>query len=218
MANLKLTVDEMLTTTRAVRKRLDLTRPVEPEIIEECLEIALQAPTGGNAQRWHFVVVTDAGKRAQLAELYRRAFGTYREMPIAAGNLFQDDPQRAPQQKRVMDSAQYLADHLHEVPVLVIPCLEGRPAESGFIPSVSMWGSILPAAWSFMLAARCRGLGTSWTTLHLVYEKEAANILGIPYDDVSQGLLIPTAYTRGTNFKPARRRPLEEVLHFDQWD
>ncbi len=218
MPTLNLTPDEMLTTTRAVRKRLDLTRPVEPAVLDECLEIALQAPSGSNAQRWHFVVVTDAGKRAQLAELYRRAFDAYREMPIAAGNLFQDDPQRAPQQRRVMDSAQYLADHLHEVPVHVIPCLEGRPPQNGFIPSVSMWGSILPAAWSFMLAARARGLGTSWTTLHLVYEREAASVLGIPYDEVSQCLLIPTAYTRGTDFKPARRKPLEEVLHYDHWD
>ncbi len=217
MATLDLTPDELLTTTRAVRKRLDLARPVELEVIKECLEVALQAPTGGNAQRWHFVVVTDAGKREALAELYRRSFAVYRDSPTSAGALHADDPVRGPQQKRVMDSASYLAEHMHEVPVHVIPCAEGRQAAQATLPGASMWASVFPAAWSFMLAARLRGLGTCLTTLHLAHEREAAEVLGIPYDDVSQGALIPTAYSKGTDFKPAGRIPLADVLHVDGW-
>ena len=218
MPNLNLSPEELLTTTRAVRKRLDLTRPVELDVIKDCLEIALQAPTGGNTQGWHFIVVTDPAKREGLAKLYRRAFDAYRDMPTAAGNIHQDHPVRGPQQKRVMNSAEYLADHLHEVPVHVVPCIEGRITADNFSRSAGFWASLLPAAWNFMLAARLRGLGTSLTTLHLMYEREAAEILGIPFDTVSQGLLIPVAYTKGTDFKPAKRQPLDEVLHVDGWN
>ncbi|MCZ6532811.1 MAG: nitroreductase family protein [SAR324 cluster bacterium] len=217
MTILDLSATELLTTTRAVRKRLDLTRPVELELIQECLQLALQAPTGGNAQRWHFVVVTDADKRAALAELYRRSFAVYRDSAGSAGALYADDPQRAPQQKRVMDSAAHLADHMHEVPVHVIPCSEGRAPMAQGASSASMWASVYPAAWSFMLAARLRGLGTCLTTLHLVHEQEAAELLGIPYDRISQGGLIPTAHTLGTDFKAARRQPLADVLHVNGW-
>lgn len=217
MPTLDLTPDALLTTTRAVRKRLDLSRPVEMEVIRECLEIALQAPSASNVQGWHFVVVTDADKRAQLADLYRRGFETYRGSPRAVGNLYQDDPLRAPQQRRVMDSSQYLAAHLEQVPVHVIPCVEGSVEETNPVRIASRWGSLYPAAWSFMLAARARGLGTVWTTLHLLHEQEAAEILGIPYQDVRQGLLIPLAYTQGSDFKPARRQPLDDLLHLNGW-
>ena len=217
MPTLDLTPDALLTTTRAVRKRLDLSRPVEMEVVRECLEVALQAPSASNAQGWHFVVLTDAGKRAQLAELYRRGFEAYRDLPRAAGNLFADDPLRGPQQRRVMDSSQYLADHLEQVPVHVIPCIEGSAEETSPVRIMSRWGSLYPAAWSFMLAARARGLGTVWTTLHLLHEPEAAEILGIPYQDVRQVLLIPLAYTQGTDFKPARRQPLDDLLHVNGW-
>ncbi len=218
MPMLDLSPEELLTTTRAVRKRLDLTRPVELEVIRECLEIALQAPSAGNSQGWHFVVVTDAGKRAKLADFYRRAFAEYRTWPTAAGNIHQDDPVRGPQQRRVMESSAYIAAHLHEVPVLVIPCIEGRITEKNIPRSASLWGSLHPATWNFMLAARMRGLGSVWTTLHLMYEKEAADVLGIPFDDVSQGSLIPVAYTKGTDFKPAKRQPLDDVLYVDGWN
>ena len=200
-----------------VRKRLDLEKPVELEAIRACLRIAQQAPSGSNQQPWHFIVVRDAHKRRQLADLYRRAFDQYREMPTAAGHLFHDDPQRAPQQRRVMDSAEYLAAHMHEVPVHVIPCMEGRPPTTGPMPMGIRWSSLYPAVWSFMLAARERGLGSSLTTLHLFYEREAAEVLGIPYDDVAQSCLVPVAYTKGTAFKPAQRQPLDGVLHLDGW-
>ncbi len=217
MPLLDLTLDELLATTRSVRKRLDLTRPVEPEVIRECLELALQAPTGSNSQRWHFVVVTDAEKKFAIAELYRKSFAAYRSMPSPVSKLAPDSP-RVQVMKRVVDSSDYLAEHFHEVPVFVIPCLAGRLEK---IPSIEgqagSWGSILPAAWSFMLAARARGLGSAWTTLHLPYEKEVAEIIGIPYEKITQTSLLPVAYTIGTDFKPAQREPLDTVLHWDKW-
>lgn len=211
-----LTPQELLTTTRAVRKRLDFSRPVEPGLIRECLEIALQAPTGGNAQGWHFVLVTDEKKRAALGELYRRSFASYADSPRAPHRQQHSDPARMAQQQRMMDSAAYLAEHIHEAPVHLIPCLSGRGANVQSAP-LSQGASLYPAVWSFMLAARLRGLGTCLTTLHLAYEEEAAALLGIPYEDVSQGGLIPVAHTQGTEFKPAMRLPLDEVLHLEGW-
>lgn len=217
MATLPLSPDELLTTTRAVRKRLDFDRPVPLPLIRECLEIALQAPTGGNAQDWHFVVLTEPERRKALADIYRRSFDLYRTEPGAAGNIFQDDPQRAPQQRRVMDSASYLAENMHRAPVLLVPCRAGRPAEGGPFPGLARGSSLYPAVWSYMLAARARGLGTCLTSLHLRYEREAADLLGIPYDAVTQGGLVPTAYYTGETFKPAKREPLDTVLHLEGW-
>ena len=214
MAGLELTPDQLLTTTRTVRKRLDLTRPVPMELIRQCLEIALQAPSGSNRQSWHWLVITDADQRAAIGELYRRAVADYLESPGAAGKLFAHDPGRAKVQNRVGDSVAYLGEHMGEVPVLVIPCLTARDLPAG--NQAGLWGSILPATWNFMLAARARGLGTAWTTLHLEYEAEAAAILGLP-EHVRQAALVPTAYTIGTDFTPAARQPLDEVLHLDRW-
>lgn len=212
-----LTADQLLTTTRTVRKRLDFSRPVEPEVIRECLEIALQAPSASNRQAWHFVVVTEAHKRRALGDLYRQSFALYRARPNSAEKLFADDPSRSARQKRVMDSAEYLAAHLHEAPVLLIPCVQGRVEGLSIRAQASVWGSILPATWSFMLAARARGLGTAWTTLHLDFEQEAAEVVGIPYLEVTQAALLPVAYTKGIDFAPAPREPLASVLHWDQW-
>lgn len=214
---LPLTPDELLCTTRAVRKRLDLDRPVPLEVIRECVELALQAPSGSNQQGWHFVVVTDDAKRAALGDIYRRAFDVYETMPFAAGNLPFDDPSRAATQQRVQSSARYLADVMGRCPVLVVPCIEGKVDGMPNMASSSILGSIIPAAWSFCLAARARGLGTSWTSLHLWHEQEAAGVLGIPFESVTQVALIPVAYTRGTDFKPGPRVPLDSVLHVDSW-
>jgi nitroreductase len=204
--------DRLLTTTRSVRKRLDLTRPVEPEIVRECLQVAIQAPTGGNGQRWRWIVVDDADKRAGLAELYRRSHD-----PYMAGNRAAGGESVSPTMSRVMDSSQYLSDHLHEVPVHVIPCaLERLPDGAGTLETASFYGSILPAAWSFMLALRSRGLGSAWTTLHLAYEHEAAELLGIP-DSVTQVALIPVAYYTGTDFRPADRKPADQVTYWNGW-
>ena len=203
--------DLLLTTTRAVRKRLDLTRPVEPEIVLDCLQIAVQAPTASNAQGWRWMVVTDPAKRAALADMYSRAGRAYLE--AGASGQLDDDPQRI----RVYKSALYLVDVLAEVPVHVIPCIEGRIGAPGNLSGASFYGSIMQAAWSFILALRARGLGTAWTSLHLQHEEEAAALLGIPYESVSQVALLPVAYTKGTNFKPAARAPVEEITFWDEW-
>jgi nitroreductase len=205
---LDLSPDELLSTTRAVRKRLDLERPVEREVLEECLTLAQQAPTASFSQNWHFVVVTDAGKRAALGELWRQ---------VAYPYLERGGGPRDPQRMRIAEGVVHLAEHIHEVPVHVIPCVRGR-YEGKPNPMVSsMLGSIIQAAWSFMLAARSRGLGTVWTTFHLMHEREAAEILELPYDEVTQVALIPVAYTIGTDFKPGKRKPLDTMVHWDRW-
>jgi nitroreductase len=203
------TPDELLSTTRAVRRRLDLTRPVEREVLEECLRLAQQAPTAAFAQNWHFVVVTDADKRAALGELWRLSGERYLGARAASSG---DGPLA-----RIGASVRHLLDHIHEVPVHVIPCVEGRTDGLPAWRQAGRWGSILPATWSFMLAARLRGLGTAWTTFHLVHEREAAELLGIPYDEVMQAALIPVAYTLGADFRPAQRLPLETMVHWDGW-
>ena len=211
---LPLTADQVLTTTRSVRKRLDLTRPVERSVVEECLRIAQQAPSASNRQHWHFVVVTDAAKRKALGDLYLKARQASQANRTA--RTFRNEEQ-AVVYERVSSSADYLGEHMGEVPVLVIPCIEGRIEQQSFSGQAALWGTILPAAWSFMLAARARGLGTVWTTIHLAYEREAAEILGIPYDEVTQVALIPVAYTKGTDFKPGKRSPLDTIVHWDAW-
>ena len=218
MPILDLSIDTLLTTTRSVRKRLDLSRPVEPEVIRECLELAIQAPTGSNAQSWHFVVVTDPQQRLALAALYRKGAAQYiKQMAPVFQQRMASSEQEATTLARVIDSAQYLIEHLHDVPVHVIPCIQGRTDHLPVIAQSGLWGSILPAAWSFMLAARSRGLGSSLTSFHLYFEQEAAEVLGIPYEEVMQAALIPVAYTLGTEFKPAARKPLASVLHWDRW-
>jgi nitroreductase len=204
--------DRLLCTTRAVRKRLDLTRPVERSVVLDCLRVATQAPTGGNTQRWRWIVVDDASVRTGLADLYRRSFEPYmtaqRAAIAKAGRTDMD---------RIVDSSSYLSDHLHEVPVFVIPCVLDRLAERPHTADAAgFYGSILPAAWSFMLALRSRGLGSAWTTLHLAYEREAGELLGIP-DTVTQTALIPVAYYTGADFKPADRRAVEEITYWNGW-
>lgn len=210
---LPLTPDELLATTRAVRRRLDLERPVERRLLEECLRLAQQAPTAGYRQDWHFVVVTDSSRRAALGELWRRGARTYlARRPQAAAGLLVPGP------RRLLRSVAHLMRHIGDVPVHVVPCIEGRTDGKPAAAQASRWGTIVPAAWSFMLAARARGLGTVWTTFHLQQEEEAAELLGIPYAEVMQAALIPVAYTTGTDFRPARRRPLETMVHWERWD
>jgi nitroreductase len=211
-------VDHVLTTTRAVRRRLDLDRPVDPALVRECLTVALQAPTGGNNQGWHFVVVTDPSTRSAVADVFRRgaiAYAERRDRPSPPGRA-RTEAERAAR-RRVMASAGYLFEHLHRVPVLVIPCIEGRAEAGALVDQATAFGSILPAVWSFMLAARARGLGTSWTTVHLEAEVETAALLGIPWEAVTQVALVPVAHTVGADFRPAARRPLDEVVHWDRW-
>lgn len=204
--------DELLATTRAVRKRLDLHKPVPRAVIEECLELAVQAPTGSNSQSWRWIVVDDADKRRALADLYRKSADAYLSQAGAEAEKRGDA-----QTQRVMTSAVYLAEHLHEVPVHVIPCVAGRPpADVPQAMLAGLYGSIFPAVWSFQLALRARGLGSALTTLHLAFEREAAEILGVP-DDVLQVALLPVAYTLGTDFKRAERPPVSTITHWNGW-
>jgi nitroreductase len=214
---LNLSADEVLTSTRAVRKRLDFDRQVEREVIEECLQIALQAPTGGNSQGWQWLMVTDDDKKRALADIYRANFTDYAK--IAQSNSYQEGDLRHEQRDKVTESAIYLVENFHRAPVLMIPCIVGKLDMAPTFAAASRWGSLLPAVWSFMLAARERGLGTAWTTIHLMNdgEERAAELLGIPFDTVTQAGLFPIAYTIGTDFKPAKRLPLDPVLHWNNW-
>jgi nitroreductase len=193
-------VDRVLRTTRSVRRRIDFDRPIEPEVIEQCIEIATQAPTGIDAENWRFLVVTSKEKKVKLAELYRRAYMTLieaRDIPIKPA-------QRA------------LIDRLHEMPALILVCAEGRVADGSPPMQVGFYGSILPAAWSLMLALRARGLGSTWTSLLVFHEEEVARILDIP-KEVSQTVMLPVGYMSGAVLKPAVRKPPREVTYWDRW-
>ncbi len=210
-------IDHILTTTRSVRRRLDFDRPVEPEIIETCLEIAIQAPTGSNMQGWRFLVITDAQKRATVAEYYRQAFAAYVNMRSQNPTNYDEDDPRAERADHVAQSAIFLAENMHRVPVLIIPCIEGRvEVAEQVLPQASIYGSILPATWSLMLALRARGLGSSWTTLHLMFEKQVAEILSIPAT-FTQAALLPVAYFSGDDFKPAKRIPAKDLTYWNGW-
>lgn len=202
--------DELLATTRAVRKRLDLERPVELEVLLECIDLAQQAPTGGNRQGWRFVVVTDAAQRQLIADTYRRVSQSYFASRAATPG---DD-----QTSRVRSSSDYLRDNLERVPAMVIPCQQGRPESLPLAAMASYFGSIVPATWSMMLALRARGLGSVYTTLHLVDDGEqvVAQALGIP-GGWTQTALIPVAYTIGTDFKPAKRPPVSDIVGVNGW-
>lgn len=218
MALLDLDPDELLSTTRAVRKRLDCSRDVPDELIRECAAAALQAPSGSNVITMSFVVVKDAAKRRAIADVYAQCWAIYSKSPMFAGAITKEDASAQAQQERVVDSATFLAEHMAEVPVLVIACSVGMRLDN--VPpmaSASVLGNILPATWSFMLAARARGLGTSWTTIHLMMEQAVADIVGIPFDTVQQVCLSPLAYTLGTDFKPATRPDPDSILHWDSW-
>ncbi len=216
-------VDHVLTTTRSVRQRLDLDSPVPPELIEEALQIALQAPTGANTQTWRFVVVTDAQAKDQIADYYRRGMATYLEgktamtrTGVAATREYAPDDLRQQQREAVLKSGGYLMEHLQRVPVMIIPCLESRFEHEDVFVQASMWGSILPATWSLMLALRSRRLASAWTTLHLQYEKEVSALLGIPAH-YTQAALLPVAWLTGGDLKPAKRLPVEEVTYWGRW-
>jgi len=203
--------DALLSTTRAVRKRLDLSRPVPREVILDCIRISQQAPTGSNAQTWRWLVVTDAPLRKELARIYREGGAQYLEM--ARARAAEGDAQT----RRVYDSAFWLMDHLAEVPVHAIPCVIGRPpAGAPVVAHASVYGSIFPAVWSFQLALRACGLGSALTTLHLFREEEAAKLLGIP-EGVAQVGLLPVAWTKGTDFKPASRPAPETITSWNGW-
>lgn len=205
--------DRLLTTTRAVRRRLDLEHPVERQVLLDSIAVAQQAPTGGNAQNWAFVVVTDAAKRAAIAQIYRAAASDRFEQSKAHA-VRKGDTQTA----RVYDGAAYLADVLDKVPVHVLACIRRSfyPSRMTNAEAAGLYGSILPATWSLQLALRARGVGSAWTTIHLHREREVADLLGIP-ENVNQVALLPVAYFTGETFSPAARPPAETVTHWDGW-
>ena len=219
MALLPLDADQLLTTTRAVRKRLDFSRPVEDSVIRECVEMAMQSPSGSNNMTMQFVVVRDEEKRKAIGEVYRQCYEIYRSLDgIYIGSIDKGDEAENAQQSRSASSADFLGEHMGDAPALVIACnvgsrVEGAPA----MMAASMMGNVLPAMWSFMLAARARGLGTAWTTVHLMMEQQVADIVGIPFDSVQQACLSPLAYTKGTDFKPAARPSADSIIHWDTW-
>jgi nitroreductase len=202
------TVDELLTTTRAVRNRLDLTRPVGREVILECVRLAMQAPTASNEQDWRWLVVTDADKRAAIAEIYHSIGAEYLAQAAATAS--------DPQTQRVYQSALGLTETLAKVPVHVIPCLNTRFDGTNLLAAASAWASIIPAGWSFLLALRSRGLGSVWTTMHLAKERDVGELLGIP-TTVTQAALFPVAYTIGNDFRPASRPPAETITFWNTW-
>jgi nitroreductase len=213
-----LSPDELLGTTRSVRRRLDLGRPVERGLIEECLRLAQQAPSGGNRQGAVFVVVTDPERRRVLGELYRRGWDRYlREGILGEPPSRPADAGKRRQAARIGRSATHLAEHLAEVPVHVVACHAGRTEGRSQIVQASAFGSVLPAVWSFMLAARARGLGAAWTTMHLFHEREAAELLGIPYEEYSRVALLPLAHVVGEGFRPGPREPLERFARWETW-
>jgi nitroreductase len=212
MALLDLDPDQLLSTTRAVRKRLDFARPVPEQLIRECVAMALQAPSGSNVVTMRFVVVRDEKQRRAIGGIYREVYARYKASPSYPGNPT-GEPARDRVQQRVASSADYLGEHMGDAPVLVLGCNEGRDRAS----ALAGLGNILPAMWSFMLAARARELGTAWTSMHRSREQDVAEILGIPYDTVAQAVLTPLAYTKGTDFKPAARPDPDAVIHWDGW-
>jgi nitroreductase len=203
------TIDWVLATTRTVRKRLDLDRPVDLGVVRECLELALQAPTGGDVQGWRWIVVTDPAVKARLRDLYLEshevASGGRRPVEVVGS----DD--------RMLDGAWHLATNLDRVPVLVVACIRGQlTPDSTLARAGALFASIYPAVWSLQLALRSRGLASAMTTVHLERHAAVAAALGIP-GGVTQAALIPIAHLLGPDLRPARRRPVREVAYRDQW-
>jgi nitroreductase len=208
-------VDEVLTTTRAVRKRLDLARPVPDDVIAQCIEIATHAPSGSNRQGWHFVVVTDAGLKQQIGAFYKQSFDAYYEMQVAQLGSAPDSPERA-QLAKVLDSARFLGDHMGDAPALILVCAEGRVEHAGAMAQAAFYGSVIPAAWSLMLALNARGIGTAWTTLHLRHADAVAALLGLP-EDATQVMLTPVGYLKDGPSKRGPRKPAHERTYWNAW-
>jgi nitroreductase len=214
---LTLSAEELLTTTRAVRRRLDLSRPVPPDVLRRCVELALQAPSASNRWPLQFVIVTDAPRRAALAEAYRDAYAAYRESRGYIGKVDKGDADLNAQQRRTAQSADRLAEIMDRVPAIVLGCALGRADGWPAYRAVNLAASVHPGMWSFMLAARLHGLGTCWTGVSLADEARTAAIVGIPHDEVTICALSPVAYTIGTEFRPALRPAPDEVIHWDSW-
>lgn len=215
---LPLSAEELLMTTRGVRKRLDFSRPVERDVLRACVAAALQAPSGSNRWALQFVIVTDPERRAAIGEAYRSGYATYKSLDgVYIGSIEKGDPARNEQQQRTANSADYLGEHFGEAPAIVAACSPGRADDGPSIRKTTLLGSVMPGMWSFMLAARLRGLGTCWTTVGLFEEARTAEAFGIDNEQVTIAAISPVAHTKGTEFKPALRPDPDEVIHWDKW-
>jgi nitroreductase len=217
-------IDRLLTTTKAVRQRLDLERPVPREVVLDCVRLGCYAPNASNAQEWRWVLVDEPAQRARVAEVYRKVLVPRVSQMLEAKLAVGDEAG-----SKISRSILYLADHLHEVPVLVIPCYDVAAALSRYNTLIAdpgpyglstqmdsgMFASVIPAVWSFQLALRSRGLGSTLTTAHQLDQPAMAKVLGLP-DSWFQVALIPVAYTRGDDFVPSPRRPVEEVVYWNR--
>ncbi|MFN8559581.1 MAG: nitroreductase family protein [Dehalococcoidia bacterium] len=206
----------MLTTTRTVRRRLDFSRPVSLDTIAECIELAVQAPSAKNHQGWSWIVVSDPEIRRQMGDIYRAAYWSYRVIAAQNRAVYADDDLRGVQRQDVVSTSDYLAGCIEQAPVLVLICVEGRPEGMNNSDLAALYGTVMPAAWSFMLALRSRNLATAWTTIHIREEEKMAALLGLP-PNTTQGVLLPVAHFTGEDFRPGRRRPMEEVVHWNGW-
>lgn len=217
-----LSPDEVLTTTRSVRKRLDLTRPVPRGLITECMEIAFQAPNGRNLSSWQWVVIDDPAVMAEVGRIYQAALADFGASPQgqayrdAAAERAEAGEGPAEAERKMSESVDYLRENMGRLPAAVVPMFPGRPDRMNLFRQASSWGSVLPAVWSLFLALRVRGLGSAWTTAHLMREQEMADLLGIPSGEYTQVGLFPIAYTIGTGFKKAPRKPVEEVVSWNR--
>jgi nitroreductase len=216
--DLSLSPTELLTTTRTVRKRLDLTRPVAREDVEDCVRIAFQAPNGSNQQMYDWVLVDDPATRVEMARIYREGMDYHIEMSAKGREEGTVAPYTVDDRQALIGaSVFYLREHLHEVPVLLVPTIDTRLENVTIFDQAGHWGSVLPAVWSFMLALRSKGMGSAWTTIHLHKEREMAELLGIPYEEHTQAGLFPVAYTIGTDFRAASREHSDETIHWNHW-
>ena len=216
-------VDHVLATTRSVRLRLDLDREVPRNLIDEALELALQSPTGANTQTWRFMVITEPDIKAGIADCYRRGADKYiadqtamTRTGVSATRDFDENDMRQSQKAGVWKSSSHLLENMHRVPAMILPCIESRFEHEEPFVQASMYGSILPAAWSLMLALRARRIASAWTSLHLIYEQEVRELLGMP-DNYTQGALLPIAWLKGGELKRAKRLPLSEVCFWNRW-
>jgi len=206
---------ELLTTTKGVRKRIDFDRPVPYETLEACVEIAVKAPLGGEEWQPHFLIIDDTERKAQIGGLYNEINGPYIDN-IEAKALAAADASTHEQVRRTHDTFRWHGNQMHRMPALVIVGVRGRYEDQPQIMQASAYGSILPAAWSFMLAARTKGLGATWTTLHLANAERAAEVLRLP-DDFTQAVMLAVGFYKGDTFKPVNRLPASSYIHRNGW-